>query len=237
MMNQDRIYAYPQEVEPFEFNRQVVEVFDDMIERSVPHYREMVAEIIELAVEAYQPDTWIYDLGCSLGAVLLPVANRLQGELRGIVGVDQAEAMLQELAVRCDGLPVDLVCDDMTQVDISEASVVILHLTLQFIPVDARDDLIRKIYDGMVDGGILIVSEKILSGHDDLDEIYRDRHHAFKRAQGYSDLEIHQKRQALEDVLVAETKGAHLQRFQDCGFSTCDIWHQHYNFASFLARR
>ena len=237
MMNQDRIYANPQEVEPFEFNRQVVDVFDDMIERSVPHYREMVGEIVELAVAAYQLDTWIYDLGCSLGAVLLPIANRLQGNLRGIVGIDQSEAMLQELAGRCEGLPVELVCDDMAHVEISKASVVILHLTLQFIPVDARDNLIQRIYDGMVDGGLLIVSEKILSGHDVLDEIYRDRHHAFKRAQGYSDLEIHQKRQALEDVLVAETKGAHLQRFKACGFSTCDIWHQHYNFVSFLARR
>ena len=235
-MNQDRIYAVPQEeVEPFVFDRQVVRVFDDMIERSVPHYRELVDEIVELAAEAFQPATHLYDLGCSLGAVLIPLATRLADQPGTLCGVDQAAPMLEELAHRSQGLPIELICDDLGSVNLQPASVVILNLTLQFIPVEARHALLTRIYEAMVDGGVLLFTEKIAAPTASLDELYRERHHAFKRLQGYSELEIHQKRQSLEDVLVTETKESHLRRLADVGFATIDVWHQHYNFASFYA--
>ncbi|MDG2381871.1 MAG: carboxy-S-adenosyl-L-methionine synthase CmoA [Pirellulaceae bacterium] len=235
-MKQDRIYASPrEEVEPFVFDRQVVRVFDDMIERSVPHYREVVLEIIELAVDAFQPETHLYDLGCSLGAVLIPVASRLASQAGTICGVDQSSAMLEELSRRGDGLPIKLLCDDLSQMSFQPASVVILNLTLQFVPVKARHVLLARIYDAMVNGGVLLLTEKIAAPNPALDQLYRERHHAFKRSQGYSDLEIHQKRQSLEDVLVTESKEVHLRRLADVGFSSVDIWHQRYNFASFYA--
>ncbi|MCP4190857.1 MAG: carboxy-S-adenosyl-L-methionine synthase CmoA [Planctomycetaceae bacterium] len=237
-MKQDRIYAtLREEVEPFVFDRQVVRVFDDMIQRSVPNYRELVQEIIELAVDAFQPETHLYDLGCSLGAVLIPVASRLASQPGTICGIDQSPAMLEELFQRGDGLPIELVCGDLRQMDFKPASVVILNLTLQFVPVEARYCLLARICDAMVHEGVLLLTEKISAPNAGLDQLYRERHHAFKRSQGYSDLEIHQKRQSLEDVMVTESKEVHLQRLADVGFSSVDVWHQRYNFASFYARK
>ena len=76
MKKHDNIYAKAlNKVDDFKFDESVVDVFPDMIQRSVPGYETIVHTIGELAKIAVTPNTVVYDLGCSLGAVSLSVAR------------------------------------------------------------------------------------------------------------------------------------------------------------------
>jgi tRNA (cmo5U34)-methyltransferase len=130
---------------------------------------------------------------------------------------------------------VELICDDLRNVPIADASVVVLNFTLQFIPPEERLSLLERICNGMRPGGVLILSEKVVFADEHLNTLLTDIHHDFKRAHGYSDLEISQKRTALENVLVPEPIAAHRERLKKAGFSSVDVWFQCFNFMSMLA--
>jgi tRNA (cmo5U34)-methyltransferase len=156
-----------------------------------------------------------------------------------LIAIDSSAAMLDrcQTIINTDAheLPVKMVCADITDVAITDASVVVLNFTLQFIAVEQRDQVIERIYKGLRPGGIMILSEKVSFEDSHLDELNIDLHHQFKRANGYSDLEIAQKRDALEDFLLPETLRQHKQRISAAGFSSCDVWFQCFNFASLVA--
>lgn len=235
---QDRIYATKQpNVSDFQFNREVVQVFDDMIGRSVPYYRDNIAQIVSMSCDYAQEGTRIYDLGCSLGACTLPIASGLKSRDVEVIGVDNSEAMLSELERRSEGRSITMVHDRIENIEIENASVVILNYTLQFIPVDQREALLKKILIGTVDGGILLLSEKLKGPNHLLDELFIQYHHDFKRANGYSDLEISQKRQALENVMITETADQQIERLYRVGYGDCCVWQQFFNFASFFAKK
>ena len=223
----------------FVFDDAVAAVFPDMIKRSVPGYPAII-NMIQLLTEEYaQPGSMLFDLGCSLGASTAALA--LGSAERGcqVVGIDNAPAMLERaqsmLASRHP--QIRWVCADVRQVAIENASIVVLNFTLQFLPLTDRLVLLQRIRAGLRPDGILILSEKI-SGRDALaDELLNDMHHAFKRANGYSQLEISRKRTALENVLVPETLQAHQTRLREAGFSRSDPWFQCFNFVSLVARK
>lgn len=236
----DTIYAEPL-LEPaaFAFDEGVVSVFPDMIKRSVPGYTTIIAMTGLLAGRYASPGSRCYDLGCSLGASSLAMRQHVRGDNCRIVAVDNSPAMIERChsIIETDSheLPVDLICADIEDVPVENASVVVLNFTLQFIPVERRARLIQNIFDGLNPGGILILSEKVLFADPHLNELNIELHHEFKRANGYSDLEIAQKRQALENVLVPETLDTHRQRLTEAGFGSCDVWFQCFNFASLVA--
>ncbi|MEW5755980.1 MAG: carboxy-S-adenosyl-L-methionine synthase CmoA [Pseudomonadota bacterium] len=236
----DGIYATPLEkIVDFKFDEKVASVFPDMIRRSVPGYATIITTIGVMAERFFVPGSTCYDLGCSLGAATLVMRQRLSGKPGRIIAVDNSEAMIaraRELLVNeADCLPVELRCADLRAVPIENASVVVLNFTLQFIPAADRARVIQTIYDGLRPGGILILSEKIAFDDPHKAELFSDLHHAFKKANGYSDLEVAQKRAALENVLIPETVVQHRDRLRSCGFSNVDVWFQCFNFASILA--
>lgn len=237
---QDKIFASPlSEIVDFVFDGNVVDVFPDMINRSVPGYSTVI-NMIGITAEQYaKPNTRIYDLGCSLGAASLSMRHRLTEESCEIVAVDNAEAMIERLnkILQRDNskISVQTLCADIQNMDINNASVVVMNFTLQFIPLSERKNILTKIYQGLNDGGCLILSEKLEFSDSDENEMQIDLHHAFKKTNGYSDLEIAQKRSALENVLIPETKEIHIQRLKDIGFSQVAPWFQCFNFASFIA--
>ena len=240
-MNDD-IYAQPlTDIAAFAFDRSVVEVFPDMIKRSVPGYSTIVAMTGVMAERYAQPDSRCYDLGCSLGASTFAMHQHLEGRGVEIIGVDNSSAMIARCRELFEGQGVDpsrelqLIEGDMCNVPISAASVIVLNFTLQFIPVAGRSALIKKIYEGMKPGGILILSEKICFADPHLQALNTDLHHAFKRANGYSKLEVSQKRSALETVLIPETIPSHQARLRAAGFASIDVWFQCFNFASLVA--
>lgn len=236
----DDIYAQPL-TQPglFKFDANVASVFPDMIKRSVPGYSTIIAMTGLLAGRYASPGSKLYDLGCSLGASTLAMRQNVNHGDCVIVGVDNSAAMLERCRTVIDTdsheIPVELVCAELETFALADASVVVLNFTLQFIPRELRDTIIRRIFAALRTGGIMVLSEKVTFEDPHLDELNIELHHEFKRANGYSDLEIAQKRSALENVLRPETLQQHKQRIADAGFGSCDVWFQCFNFASLIA--
>ncbi|OUS08065.1 carboxy-S-adenosyl-L-methionine synthase CmoA [Gammaproteobacteria bacterium 54_18_T64] len=239
-MNHDKLFSRPlADIAGFTFDADVVAVFPDMIQRSVPGYETIIAMTGTLAGRYAQPQSKCYDLGCSLGASTLSMAQHIQVPDCSIVAIDNAPAMIEHcttiLAHEQSDTAVDLICADLLDTPLNNASMVVLNFTLQFLPPEARSALMQRIYDALLPGGILILSEKIAFADAHLNQLMIELHHSFKRANGYSELEVAQKRSALENVLIPETLDQHRQRLNSVGFNSIDIWFQCFNFASLLA--
>lgn len=223
----------------FAFDDSVARVFPDMIKRSVPGYSTIIANTGLLAGRYAVRGSHCYDLGCSLGASTLAMRQNIQVENCSIVAVDNSSAMLDRCQSVIDtdshDIPVELRLDDIRQTPIARASVVVLNFTLQFIEPLQRDAMLTRIYQNMLPGGVLILSEKVCFEDEHVQALTTDLHHAFKSAHGYSDLEIAQKRSAIENVLTPETLPAHQHRLKAAGFSSVDVWFQCFNFASLVA--
>ncbi|GAA4353821.1 carboxy-S-adenosyl-L-methionine synthase CmoA [Kangiella taiwanensis] len=240
MSKKDNIYANQlEQVESFSFDQKVVEVFPDMIKRSVPGYTAIIDGIGQLAKKYVQPTSNVYDLGCSLGAATLSIRQAVNKESCTVLAIDNSSAMIERCRLIQSGynfdMPVDVIEADINDIEFENASFVVLNFTLQFLPRGQRQQLINKIYQGLNTGGALVLSEKLTMGSEQLDANIIDVHHDFKKLNGYSDMEIAQKRAALENVLIPDTREQHYQRFKEAGFTQFDTWFQHYNFASFIA--
>ncbi|MBB6523565.1 tRNA (cmo5U34)-methyltransferase [Pseudoteredinibacter isoporae] len=236
----DEIFAEPlANIAGFQFDQKVVDVFPDMIKRSVPGYTTTISMIGDLAQRYAQSNSYCYDLGCSLGAATLAMRHHIRAADCEIIAIDNSEAMIercrQVMAADSGELPVDLRCQDLQACTIENASVVVLNFTLQFIPREERSALIARIYEGLLPGGVLILSEKVQFENPAHQALMVELHHNFKRANGYSDLEIAQKRSAIENVLIPETLDEHKSRLSEAGFSSADVWFQCFNFASLIA--
>lgn len=241
-MARDDIYSLPMNrVGDFQFDEQVVNVFPDMIARSVPGYASILSMIEQLAGRFTRPGTTIWDLGCSLGAATRLI-RRMAPTDCVIHAVDNSSAMIERLRMTLQqsseqGCLVELHEADLRSIEIQNASFVVLNLTLQFLPPEQRSDVIRKICGGLLPGGALLLSEKLAFDDPQQQQLLSDLHHDFKRAHGYSDLEIAQKRTAIENRLVPETMETHIQRLREAGFGIVAPWFQCFNFASILAVR
>ena len=215
----DKLFDNQIDITDFKFDKEVVEVFDDMVKRSVPGYDSMI-QMIGLIARIYgQDNTNYYDLGSSTGAITLSIALNNKSKNNQFFAIDNSKEMVEQCKKNLQNKVGNLqaICNDINQVKIQNASIVVLNLTLQFIDVNLRSILINKIYDGLEPGGILIISEKI---HFD-DAVTQNQitklHIDFKKENGYSELEIANKRQAIENVLITETKEHHLRKF--CWYS------------------
>lgn len=240
MHKPDNIFANPMEsVEDFKFDEAVADVFPDMIQRSVPGYQTIVHTIGELASRYVKTATRVYDLGCSLGAASLSVARGTADTPCDIIAVDASQAMTERCERRIKSFslpnPITVQCGLAQNTDITNASMVVMNFTLQFIQPELRLDLLKKIYAGLNPGGILVLSEKI--SHETLqgNEMLIDLHHQFKRDNGYSELEVSQKRAALENVMLTDSFSQHDLRLREAGFSDVVMWYKCYNFMSLVA--
>jgi len=223
----------------FEFNEPVVRVFSDMIERSVPGYRQLLELTPLVARSAVQPHTKVYDLGCSLGAATLAARRAIQVPGVEMVGLDSSP----EMVARCRSIvaednstvPVDIQVADITEQTYEHASLCLMYFTLQFVALDQRADLLSRIYEGLIPGGVLLLAEKLRFDTPD-EQDWMDEHHlSFKRSQGYSDLQIAKKRQAIENVLIPQTANEHERALKQAGFRHVHRWFQCLNFSCFVA--
>lgn len=238
-VEKDKIYSLPlQQVGDFKFDEQVVRVFPDMIQRSVPGYGSILSMIGEVAESHVKPDTAVFDLGCSLGACTMVIRPRIPQSCV-IHAIDNSQAMTNALEARLKELPggceVRLRCADIRETTVQNASLSVLNFTLQFVPKEEREALLGVIADGTLPGGALVLSEKISFENEAHQELLTTLHHSFKRANGYSDLEIAQKRTSLENTLIPEYLQTHLDRLKRVGFSVATCWFQCFNFVSILA--
>ncbi len=225
----------------FEFNEEVAGVFDDMLVRSVPCYLEQQRLIQQIAGRFLVEGRTVYDLGCSTGTTLMNIAGAL-GQATRLVGYDNSTPMLERarnnvakagLADRVDLRYADL-NDNLSALDLEGAGVVTLCWTLQFVRPLGRDRLVRKIYESLGEGGVLICCEKILTNDSDMNRFFVDFYYDFKRRNGYSEHEILRKREALENVLVPYRADENTELFKRNGFQIVQTFFQWYNFCGFL---
>ncbi len=229
----------------FQFDESVANVFPDMIQRSVPGYLTIVENIGVIASLFAQKNTVLYDLGCSLGAVTMTMRHAVKQTPCRIIGIDTSQAMISraqkylqaQTLAQPDLLPYELLEADITAVEYLPCSVVALNFTLQFVDPAQREDLLARIFEQLCSGGVLVLSEKILFEEQETQQWINDMHIGFKRSQGYSELEIAQKRQALEKVMQIESIEQHCQRLYRIGFKRVEVWFQCFNFVSIIAAR
>lgn len=223
----------------FKFGAKVASVFDDMVSRSVPYYGEIQRMIAELAADHVQKGTDVYDLGCSTGTTMIGMNTLVDPNVR-FIGIDDSKEMLDKCDVKLKEAgfvrPYELRVADLAEnVQISNASVVVLCLTLQFIRPLYREKLLKVIFDGLVPGGVLIISEKILAEENRFNRDFIKYYYDYKRRNSYSDMEISQKREALENVLIPYKLSENIYLLREAGFAHCETFFKWYNFSGVIA--
>ena len=242
----DKIYEY-HGPKPFEFNAEVVGVFDDMVSRSVPLYCDVIDLAIYWFQKYYQPSTKLYDLGCSTGTTIDVLARSLHGQNDGasikgnFVGIDNSSAMVDSCRKKLQWAigkhSIEINCGDILDLEISNASFVIMNYTLQFIPVPKRQTLLQRINDGTCNGGVLFISEKVRAECSEMQETCTSIYEDFKHRRGYTKREIARKKEALMNVLVPYTESELKYALNQAGYHTVEIIAKWNNFTTFVARK
>jgi tRNA (cmo5U34)-methyltransferase len=235
----DKVFDSPRAAKDFKFGEEVVTVFDDMVSRSVPFYGEIQRMIAEMGKDYAVPGTNLYDLGCSTGTSMLLLDNHVDPDVK-FVGIDDSEEMLQ----KCDqkfkemGITRDyqlLYADLNMPLDIQNASVINLCLTLQFIRPLYRERVIQDVYNGLNENGCLILTEKVLGEHSLFNRQFINYYYELKKRHNYSEMEISQKREALENVLIPYKLEENKALLQKCGFELIDVFFKWNNFCGIIA--
>lgn len=226
----------------FEFNEDVVDVFDDMIQRSIPHYQSLQKMIASIVCQYFVSGTHIYDLGCSTGNSVLCIAELLcdQHQNFTIFGYDQSSEMIDRVSHKLTQYDFRnhirlATCDISKSFELVNASVVLLNLVLQFIKPSLRLDILTRIYDSLLPGGCLILVEKVKFSSVEIDDFYKDEYYSLKRQQGYSNIEIKHKEKALQDVLIPFSVTQNRDLLQSAGFEIVETFFQWYNFNGMIA--
>ena len=239
MTEKDDLFKEPLENGAFEFDEKVAGVFDDMLNRSVPLYQETREMAVRLALNFIRPNSKVFDIGCSTANLLIDLSKNLEDPSVDLVGIDNSPWMLEKAKSKLKDLAIDNVelrLEDISEsLEIENASVVFMNYTLQFVRPLQRESLVRRIFEGLNPNGCFILVEKVLGNSSMFNRFYVEIYSEFKREQGYSDKEIAQKREALENVLIPYRLDENIDLLNRCGFETVDLFFKWYNFAGFIA--
>ena len=238
-MTKDRLFSKKMKPSSFSFNQEVAEVFPDMLERSIPGYRTTIDSIRFLASKYSRKETNCYDLGCSLGASSIALGEGSAKNDCNVIAIDKSSSMTKSFSeiIKREKLDLNIHIfnEDVLDSRITNASIVIMNFTLQFIRKQDRQFLIDKIYNGLNDGGLLLLSEKIIEGDKNINKLLIDLHENFKIENLYTKEEIQNKKESIKNVLIEDDISTHKSRLSKSGFTKFGIWLQHFNFASFIA--
>ncbi len=238
-MAKDELFKNSEQNGIFQFNERVAEVFDDMLLRSVPGYSQVVSMTGQILNRYLKDKDRVYDLGCSTGATLIELARHLDGLELLFVGIDNSTAMIEKARRKADMYgkqdKITFIEEDIMEADLEGAGAVILNYTLQFVEPALRQDFLRKIHSSIRPGGVLVVSEKVILQDLELNNCFVDFYYDFKRGQGYSEIEIARKKEALEDVLKPFTIERNRELLHMAGFTRVETFSQWFNFVSYMA--
>ena len=241
-MEMDKIFSQKiEQVADFKFNEDVAQVFDDMVSRSVPFYNEIHRIILDFS-NYFLPKSGgvVYDLGCSTGTTISLLSKHLDGLNKSchFVGIDNSEPMIKKCNQKLSETGVksaEVFCTDIGSFKFDRpADMIIMNYTLQFIPHEDRQQILKNIYIALRPGGVLILSEKICTDESSFHELITDLYYDFKKRNGYSSLEISQKREALENVMRPITPKEQIKMLNESGFEKCEMIFRWYNFASYI---
>lgn len=239
-MTKDRVFQQKMDViKQFQFDELVAEAFDDMVSRSVPFYDEIHRILLDVLNRFGRNNQLIYDLGCSTGTTIKMASEFLENMnvKTAFIGVDNSNAMLKKCEQKLSQSQVknvELILGNIEDVEFETCDFVIMNYTLQFLPVSEREKVLKNIYQALKPGGVLFLSEKIRTDNPTFDELYVDLYYDFKRRNGYSELEISQKREALENVLIPLTPKQQLDQLMSAGFDKSEMLFRWYNFCCYL---
>ena len=236
-MQEDKVFT--QKIsKKFEFDQAVASVFDDMLSRSVPFYDEVRKLIIALILSEQEEGKKVLDLGSSTAKFLLDLHSKMDVKMQ-LKGLDNSQAMLDRAEQKCQafGAGIDLELADMLTYDYRQEDIIVANYTLQFIRPMQRVELVKKLYNALNDDGLFIFSEKVVFADKKLDKDLIDIYYAYKKEQGYSEYEIAQKREALENVLIPFTIEENIQMCKDAGFKNVDTVFQWSNFVTFVSKK
>ncbi len=230
----DKVFNKPI-VKQFEFDEEVASVFDDMLNRSVPFYKENLHLQIDILKNFLKENDKVIDLGSSTGTFLIELAKK-KSKLT-LIGIDNSTAMINRAKnkAKAFGVNVEFINDDFLNYDFSGSKAVIANYTVQFIRPLRREKLIKKIYDSLNENGIFLMSEKLITEHKKLNKIMIDIYYEYKKKMGYSEYEIAQKREALENVLIPYTMQENIEMLKNAGFKDIEVIFRWNNFATFIA--
>jgi len=233
----DKVFTQPIKKQ-FEFDAEVAAVFDDMLQRSVPFYKESQKITEFFALKQLENGGLLYDLGCSTASLLLQIHRHIKSDCT-LIGLDNSPAMLEQAKKKCEayGVNIEVLHADILEYDYQSAEVFISNYTLQFIRPLVREELVKKIAKSLKSEGVFIFSEKVISHHSKLNKDLIECYYDFKKEQGYSEYEIMQKREALENVLVPYSEEENIKMALNNGFSHCEVVFRWANFATFIAVR
>ena len=243
MTEQDKIFLQTGRTEDFAFDERVVQVFDNMVSRSVPFYTEVQRIQAELVMDFLPEEGGVVcDLGCSTGTTIEHLAKHPNCPTSvQFIGYDNSEPMLEKarekLSASVGNAHIDLNFADLSDLPALPAcNVIILNWTLQFVrPID-REQLLTNCYNALKSNGILLLSEKILGSDSDFNRLYIDHYLSFKKSQGgYSDTENQRKREALENVLIPYRLDEDYSLLKRAGFKRMDTYFQWFNFVCIMA--
>ncbi len=239
MTEKDELFKEPTANGAFEFDEKVAGVFDDMLNRSVPLYEETRQMAVRLALNFIKPNTRVFDIGCSTANLLIDLSNKLDESSIEMIGIDNSPWMLEKAKNKIkeeSAHDIELRLNDISEnLEIENASVVFMNYTLQFVRPLQRESLVRRIYEGLNTDGCFILVEKVLGNNSMFNRFYVEIYSEFKKLQGYSDKEINQKREALENVLIPYRLDENTDLLNRSGFETVDLFFKWYNFAGFIA--
>lgn len=232
----DKVFTKPIKKQ-FEFDENVASVFDDMLSRSIPFYNEVIELVCQVVRLNTKESSRVLDLGCSTANTLLHLYHKTSG--LNLVGVDNSAAMLERAKkkVAAHGANIELILADITHVDLKKNQIILAHYILQFIRPLTRNEFVAKIADALDKDGLFIFSEKVLFEDKTLNKQMIDIYYEFKKSHGYSEFEIAQKREALENVLVPYTVSENLKMIREAGFSSVETLFQYGNFVTFIAKK
>jgi len=236
-MKEDKVFTQAIE-KKFEFDEAVASVFDDMLSRSVPFYDEVRKLVIALILTEQEEGKKVLDLGSSTAKFLLDLHSKMDVKMQ-LKGLDNSQAMLDRAEQKCQafGAEIDLELADMLSYEYGHEDIIVANYTLQFIRPMQRLELVKKLYNALNDDGMFIFSEKVVFTDKKLDKDLIDIYYAYKKEQGYSEYEIAQKREALENVLIPFTIEENIQMCKDAGFKNVDTIFQWSNFVTFVSKK
>jgi len=236
-MKTDKVFDKPIKKQ-FEFDEEVAVVFDDMLSRSVPFYDEAMKLTAHFAALNIKEDEIVYDLGCSTASLLLEIERKSTCRIK-LIGIDNSDAMLEQASKKLHAFnsSIELKNGDILNFEYKEAAVICSNYTMQFVRPLVRAEFVKKIYDSLKPGGLFIFSEKIISDDKELNKQMIDTYYDYKKTQGYSEYEIVQKREALENVLIPYSEKENIEMLKDAGFLHVESIFKWVNFETFIARK
>jgi len=238
----DKVFETDRKISDFSFNKEVAAVFDDMVSRSVPYYDEMQRMSVELVRDFAVDNSNIYDIGCATGTTMALIDRAIGDTKAKLIGIDNSQEMLTQAEEKLNLLglhhPFELKCADIHKlVPIENASVVAMLLTLQFARPLYRERIVQRLYEGIRENGCLLLIEKITSEDTLFNRLFIDHYYDFKRRNGYSEMEIAKKREALENVLIPYRLEENIELLKDAGFHHVEVFFRWYNFCGLIASK